>query len=322
MSAGSKIEWTDHSFNPWWGCIRVSAGCEHCYAETFARRLGHHVWGPEQTTARRFFGDAHWAEPRRWNAQAEREGVRRRVFCASMADVFEDRRDLDEPRLRVLALIEATPSLDWLLLTKRADHMARFFAAHTALVHQITTPEERNWPLPNLWLGVSVENQAAADARIPLLLQTPAAVRFLSCEPLLGPLDLSPWVQPERIVTDPSSPDYGRTYCGINWVICGGESGGPVERRLVYSGALQRIDGQWVCSAHTCGRLLRPEEIAAHRWHPTGVALKWLRSLRDQCQAAGVSFFLKQWGGPNPKSGGRLLDGREWSQFPGEGEIA
>ncbi|MFM7332780.1 MAG: DUF5131 family protein, partial [Brachymonas sp.] len=117
MAKDSRIEWTHHTFNPWWGCVKVSAACDHCYAETWAKRLGEQVWGP--SSERRFFSDTHWNEPLKWNREAGEEGVRRRVFCASMADVFENRPDLIAHRMRLLKLIEATPFLDWLLLTKR-----------------------------------------------------------------------------------------------------------------------------------------------------------------------------------------------------------
>src|SRR6266568_918004 len=115
MSANSSIEWTDHTFNPWWGCVKVSPGCEHCYAELLSNRYGHRVWGPAKTTARRMFGDAHWLEPLVWNDAAEREGKRKRVFCASMADVFEPHHGIVQARIRLFDLIAATPWLDWLL---------------------------------------------------------------------------------------------------------------------------------------------------------------------------------------------------------------
>lgn len=196
MAENSKIEWTDHTFNPWWGCVRVSPGCVHCYAETFDRRVhgvDKHHWGVK--AERRFFGDKHWNEPLKWNASAEKEGVRRRVFCASMADAFEDRVELVPQRARLLALIEATPALDWLLLTKRPENMVRLAAE--------MWPGE--WPR-NVWAGCTVEDQERAMERVPHLRAVPAAVRFLSCEPLL-----------ERV-----APDLD----GIDWVIIGGESGG------------------------------------------------------------------------------------------------
>ena len=191
MGADSKIEWTHHTFNPWWGCQRVSPGCENCYAEAFAKRTGHGVWGP--TADRRFFGDKHWAEPLKWNREAAAAGDRRRVFCASMADVFEDRRDLDDQRARLWKLISATPALDWLLLTKRPQNVDRLLPA----------------PRPgNVWLGVTAEDQKRADERIPELLRaTWAAVRFVSYEPAIEVVDFS-------------------AFRGVDWLIIGGESGG------------------------------------------------------------------------------------------------
>ena len=180
MGKDSRIEWTHHTFNPWWGCVKVSAACDHCYAETWAKRLGADVWGPK--TERRFFTDAHWKEPLRWNREASEAGERRRVFCASMADVFENRPDLIAPRARLLALIEQTPHLDWLLLTKR--------------IHLVQKLLPKGYELPsNVWLGTTVENQDSADKRIKYLLKfkTPS-VRFLSCEPLLGPVDIAQYL--------------------------------------------------------------------------------------------------------------------------------
>ena len=188
----SSIEGTDHTFNPWWGCTRVSAACKNCYADALAKRFGHAVWG--QAAPRRFLSDSNWAQPQRWNAEAAAAGVRARVFCASMSDVFEDRRDLDEPRARLWPLIEATPQLDWLLLTKRPQAIERL------------APWSAQWP-DNVWLGTTVEHQKAAKVRLPYLTAIPAIVRFISAEPLLGSLDLSPWIEQ------------------LDWVITGGESG-------------------------------------------------------------------------------------------------
>jgi protein gp37 len=167
--------------------------------------------------------------------------------------------------------------------------------------------------LPNVWLGVSVENQARADERIPLLLDTPAAVRFVSAEPLLGPLNL------HRYVWDEPSGLAGDWERGLDWCIVGGESGGPPERRLVErcetsSGMPYHqfnIEGE---PPERAGRIHKP--CSGTGWRPKPEALEWVRSIRDQCQAAGVPFFFKQWGGPTPKSGGRLLDGREWGEMP------
>lgn len=205
MGTTTAISWTDHTFNPWWGCERVSPGCQHCYAEAFAKRTGNAVWG--KTADRRHFGDKHWNEPLKWNRAAQAAGLPALVFCASMADVFEDRRDLDEDRARLFELIEATPWLRWQLLTKRPENVLRLVPRRWLDANPIATgcaPYVGKWPA-NCWIGCTVEDQQRADERVHKLLEVPAPVLFLSCEPLLGPilLDLSK----------------------IGWVIVGGESG-------------------------------------------------------------------------------------------------
>lgn len=199
MGKATDITWTDHTFNPWWGCIKVSPGCEHCYAETFSKRTGHDIWGPAKTTERRLFGDKHWAEPQKWNKEAAEAGVRRRVFCASMADVFEDHPMLVESRERLYALIAATPNLDWLLLTKRPENVARML--------EITPGDNSFWH--NVWLGTSAEDQQRFNERIPLIvkLRQHFPVLFVSVEPQLGPVSLWPYAPV------------------LDWIIVGGESG-------------------------------------------------------------------------------------------------
>jgi protein gp37 len=178
MGEQTAIAWTDHTFNPWWGCTRVSPGCEHCYAETFAKRVGQDVWG--KNADRRFFGDKHWAEPIKWNAKAAQSGRRERVFCASMADVFEDRPELAEHRARLFDLIMfETPWLDWQLLTKRPQNVLDMVPPRWLDAHAYYGTN--GWPA-NCWIGTTVEDQERADERIPWLLSIPAAVRFLSCE--------------------------------------------------------------------------------------------------------------------------------------------
>ena len=237
MGETTKIGWTDHTFNPWVGCTKVSAACDNCYAEKWAARAGRDVWGhgkPRQRTKT-------WGEPVKWDEAARLAGVRRRVFCASLADVF-DAEVPPEWRSDLFALIDKTPNLDWLLLTKRPKVMADFFCG-------------RQVPA-NVWAGTTVESQSMARARIGELRKVGARIRFLSVEPML-----------EEV-----SPDLD----GIHWVICGGESG-PGYRRI----------------------------------NPA-----WVRSLRDQCTAAGVTFFFKQWGGRTPEAGGKILDGRMHCEFP------
>src|SRR5262245_6040712 len=124
MGRNSSIEWTHHTFNPWWGCAKVSPGCNNCYAETWARRVGQDIWG--LTSERRFFTEKHWAEPLKWNTEARDQRARKRVFCASMADVFEGRAELNPWRKRLWDIIEQTPCLDWLLLTKRPQNIAEY----------------------------------------------------------------------------------------------------------------------------------------------------------------------------------------------------
>jgi protein gp37 len=192
LPTGSIIQ--GHTFNPWWGCLKVSEGCGGCYAKGIAVHYGYPVWGPGQTTPRRFFGERHWQEPLGWNRRAERQGHRHSVFCGSMCDVYEENAALDSERLKLWDLIEKTPWLNWLLLTKRPENILAF------------SPWSDRWP-DNVWVGTSVELQQRAEERIPRLLEVPAVVRFLSCEPLLGPLDLTPWL------------------AQLQWVISGGESG-------------------------------------------------------------------------------------------------
>jgi protein gp37 len=270
MAENTKIEWADHTFNPWTGCQKVSPGCDHCYAEGWSKRSGVVEWGPH--APRRRTSPANWAQPLKWNRQAKAEGRRARVFCASLADVFDNHPSITSGWHGDLwHLIAATPHLDWLLLTKRPQNIIKMM------------PESYGAPAwgygwPNVWLGTTVENQTEADRRIPVLLSIPAKVRFLSCEPLLGPLDLTRCGRNDLGLRGDAlrwpgfsgpSRSFGHR---IDWVICGGESG-PGARPM----------------------------------HPD-----WARSLRDQCQAAGVPFLFKQWGewAPaihDPEHGGHVL---------------
>lgn len=200
MGETTGISWTDATWNPWIGCTKVSPACDRCYAERDAKRYGLADWGDD--APRKRTGVAYWKNPEKWNRKAEKEGKRTKVFCASMADVFEDRRDLDGWRQELWQLIGLTPNLDWLLLTKRPENFQRMLP-----------PSWLKEPMGNVWLGVTAENQRRADERIPLLLQTPAVVHWVSAEPLLGPLNLS------------------RFKDGIDWIIVGGESG-PGYRKM------------------------------------------------------------------------------------------
>lgn len=260
MAENTAIEWADRTFNPWIGCTKVSPACDHCYAESWARRTGQpQLWQGERrrTTA------SNWQQPLKWNRKAEQTGRRDRVFCASLADVF-DNQVPPEWRADLWSLIGETPHLDWLLLTKRPQNArAMIQAARRDILGSPDIEDQHvDWPWPNVWLGTTVENQAEADRRIPHLLAVPARVHFLSCEPLLGPVDLTDITWPKDRPTFPETDDLSDARSAlhlvegsrIDWVITGGESG---------PGA-------------------RPS-------HPD-----WFRTLRDQCAATGVTFFHKQ----------------------------
>lgn len=193
MGEKTAIAWTDHTFNPVWGCQKVSPACENCYAEKWAARVGQsQLWGAGGE--RRTFGKKHWAEPWKWDKAAAEQGSTAMVFCGSMCDVFEDHPVTKHERAMLFGLIETTPNLIWQLLTKRPENILEALP---------TTWREK---LPeNVWVGTTIENQKYLEIRAPLLLSVPAVVRFFSCEPLLGPIDLRNY-RPE-------------------WVIAGGESG-------------------------------------------------------------------------------------------------
>jgi len=323
MAENSFIEWCEHTFNPWIGCSKVSAGCKNCYAETLMdKRYGRVKWGGNGVRVKTSV--ANWKKPLAWNKKAKDMKVRPRVFCASLADVFEDRPEVREWRQELFELIAVTPDLEWLLLTKRPENITKFWP----------TEIESNWKVKgnmlskdgvgkievnkediefsqtnyfaqvkNVRIGTSVENQEQADKRINQLLMASMSIgapNFLSMEPLIGPVNLrrvadgthgnpfdclrGHYVEWEEDCDPP--PNWPVT---INWVIVGGESG---------QGA----------------REMSPQ---------------WPASIRNQCQTAGVPFFFKQWGAFKPrqdfgvamdrvgkKAAGRLLQGREYNERP------
>jgi len=210
MGKDSKIAWTDHTFNPWHGCAKISPGCLNCYAEGVSKRWGKDLWGVGAD--RMSMSDNYWTQPKKWDNFCAKNGVRKKVFVGSMCDLMEDRRDLDDARARLFNLVTSTPNLDWLFLTKRPQNYKMLLPASWL--------GEHGGP-PNVWYGCTVECQDTAEFRINELAQIPADVRFLSCEPLLSPLNLG------LIGTAPK--DWGYGYCEvgslINWVIVGAESG-------------------------------------------------------------------------------------------------
>lgn len=323
MGANSKIEWTHHTFNPWRGCTKVSDGCKNCYAEKLSARnpalLG--MWGDKGT--RVVASESMWREPLKWDKAAKAAGERHRVFCASLADVFEDRPELMEPRARLYRTIEATPNLDWLLLTKRPENANRLMQRadiDSRVGESLRVGSHTVWP-SNVWLGTSVENQAAADERIPVLLTIPVAVRFLSCEPLLGLVNLfndgdpHPIQTPRGVVLPPGA---------LHWVICGGESG-PNARPMHPDWARSLRDqcvgagvafhfkqwGEWVHAVEF--------DDVFQGTHTKPLPNAGDNQLRVVNHAGGHGFhgdgaiYMRRVG---KKLAGRLLDGREWDELP------
>ncbi|MDF3059339.1 MAG: hypothetical protein K0R17_3554 [Rariglobus sp.] len=272
MGADTKIEWTatrlpdgtvlaGYTFNPWIGCAKVSPGCLHCYAETQDNHRGWTAEGWGKGKPRKHTSVAYWREPLKWNGEAEASGIRRKVFCASLADWLDAEVPI-EWLAELLDLIRQTPHLDWLLLSKRPENWS---VRMGEVKHYCTTRAHLmdlyrwvgEWmlgnPPLNVWIGTTAEDQARYDERIAHLCLIPALYRFLSMEPLLSAVDmqLHANLPGERMLR------WHRPVKGmLHWVIVGGESG-PGARPM----------------------------------HPD-----WARSLRDQCAKAGVPFFFKQWG--------------------------
>lgn len=301
MANMTAIEWTEVTWNPVTGCDRVSAGCDHCYALTLAKRLkamGNPRYqndGNPKTSGPGFGVTLHrdkLDEPHRWRTP-------RRIFVNSMSDLFH----ADVPDVfidDVFQTMALSPQHTFQILTKRPQRMYRY-------VSKVVDRLVPRGPLPNVWLGTSVENQEAAY-RIDWLVKTPAAVRFLSCEPLLGPLDLRHWLP---VPIAPNLAAWGRlcdeTGCP-NLARCerpGREFDTPIHECPLHA---ERLD--WIIAGGESGPRFRPLD------------LDWARELRDQCVAAGVPYFFKQVGGIRPKAGGRELDGRTWDQMPaGQGVL-
>lgn len=345
MADKTKIEWTEATWNPIRGCSVVSEGCRNCYAmQVAARFAGKDL--PYEGLAYRNSSGAHWTgqvkliekhleDPLRWQRP-------RRIFVNSMSDLFHATVS-DEWIDRIFAVMALSPQHTFQVLTKRPRRMLEYLttpgrhneielaadrvrpgAGHPSFGGKHLLPP---LPLPNVWLGVSCEDQRTADERIPLLLETPAAVRWISAEPLLGPINARAW------------------HCACGWkgsestllpsasssLVCPkcGASGGLLYANWLSSETYQRKGIDWVVAGGESGPGARPMKP------------EWARSLRDQCDRASVPFFFKQWGewAPNwlndPKTGekiphsewmdrvgkktaGRTLDGREWSEYPKE----
>ena len=284
----TEISWTDYSWNPVTGCTPVSAGCRNCYARKMSKRLRGRFGYPADDPFRVTFHPDKLEDPLRMRKP-------RMIFTCSMGDLFHE--DVpDEWIDQVFAVMALCPQHSFQVLTKRPERMARYFGEAASGQRKLADAAcygmslgffaaaavaggVKNWPLPNVWAGVSVEDQATADERIPHLLNTPAAVRFVSCEPLLGPVDID-------LAMYGPGPRAGMNCFGhtdgfgyealLHWIICGTESG---PRR-------------------------RPAKT------------EWIRNLRDQSITAGVPFFLKQREVDGRVVKMPMLDGEKWEQFP------
>ena len=356
MADHTRIEWTDATWNPITGCTLVSDGCRHCYAATLAAtRLKNH---PSRAGLARLnaAGEAKFTGEVRlnndWIDQPLRWRKSRRIFVCAHGDLFHEAVP-DEWIDRVFAVMALAPRHVIQVLTKRPERMREYFSALAAspsrrfdvllaarrvgaTLMELQTIEQllATLPLPNVWLGTSVEDQATADARIPHLLATPATVRFVSAEPLLGPVDIT-------------QPQFGEMHCAAR---CNGNCLARGDEECPDQYDMPKLD--WLIVGGESGRKARP-------MHPD-----WARSLRDQCQDAGIPFFFKQWGEWAPdypwpgsatettqrafwhdscglifdtpaqedglsffsdghvlrvgkRAAGRLLDGREWNEVPG-----
>lgn len=198
MAETTNISWCDGTANFWWGCQKISPGCRNCYADVLSRRYGKNIWGSPARSGREL-KKSIWTDIIKWDRESGEKQVRRRIFVQSMSDFLEDNPAVVEWRKRAIGVIESLQWTDILILTKRPENARVFLSDWYS-----------NWPA-HVWFGVSVENQEYADIRIPHLMGIPARVLFLSCEPLLAPIDLRRWLIPNET--------------SINWVIVGGESG-------------------------------------------------------------------------------------------------
>jgi len=351
MAEKTEIAWTDSTFNPWWGCSKVGPGCDHCYAEALDKRTGGDNWGAAKIP--RVMSADNWRKPKQWNKAAKGAAERPRVFCASLADWLDDEVPI-EWLANLLNLIRTTPNLDWLLLTKRIGNWRGRLQAAVQWMHDNKWDYDLaewivNWcagsPPANVWLGETVCNQDELDRDFHKLLAIPAGIRFLSIEPMLGNMDL-------RFPTKLWAP--GRCNHCCNGDRCDDPTHFSREKCPYCRGTGNQKIIDWVIVGGESGPGARP-------MHPD-----WVRSLRDQCAAAGTAFFFKQWGEwlpgelipgkttyarcdtgevmksngrstrdnfmthPDKNSGelialkigkknsGRLLDGIEWNQFPGD----
>jgi protein gp37 len=269
MGEKTGISWCDHTFNPWIGCQKVSTGCLHCYA---ARDNTRYQWVPEWGKDYRLTSEDNWKKPIQWAKQAVKDGVTRRVFCASLADVF-DANVPDQWQLDLWNLIDVTAKiggLEWLLLTKRPENILDFI------------PPFFNKPDYPIRIGITCENQEMADKRIPIMLNSWTGKNFISVEPMLSAISFEKTAYSVKQVGTRKIAGFtvSGLMCQIDWIIAGCESG---------------------TNARPCN-------------------IEWIRDLRDQCVESGTPFFLKQMSVDGKLVKEPFIDGRQWLEFPKDGE--
>ena len=336
MADKTEIAWCDSTFNPWIGCAKVGPGCDNCYAEADFDHRKHRVkWGAGQERSRT--SAANWKKPLQWNRADFREcgdcgwrgeidtlvddscpscgrhqrlePARRRVFCASLADVFDNEVPV-EWRRNLFELIKNTSNLDWLLLTKRIGNAARMIEEAISELDIGYDPDYAMWPWPNVWLGATVVNQEEADRDIPKLLATPAALRWVSAEPLLGPVAIREYLEWRNTVAGTNTVTNERS---LSWVIVGGESG--PNARPMHPGWARSLRDQCAAAGvpflfKQWGEYLPAEEGEPPRYFRDAfgrVPEIWPKDM------PGVHTLFRV----GKKRAGRMLDGLLHNDYPG-----
>lgn len=304
MARNSGIEWTDHTINFWWGCHKVSAGCANCYAETLSNRFGKSIWGPPKSTVRER-KKSPWGDILKLDREAGDMGIRYKVFVQSMSDFFEDHPMVTPWREEAMCILEDLKHIDVQLLTKRIE-----------LVPDMASSWMSDWP-PHIWMGTSVEDQDTAESRIIKLMEIPSRIRWISLEPMLGPVSLASlfvcdYKRGSRYLNALSGMYYTlvNPYLGI----CSFD-----EDEYYSRPEFLRRGIDWVVLGFESGK-------NARKGNPS-----WVRDVRMACSYYDVSFFFKQWGEYAPKrvggnrdfmihvgkkKAGNMLDGKEYKEFP------
>ncbi len=302
MGIETGISWTHHTFSPFWGCSKVSPACDDCYAETLSNRFGFKIWGAD--APRRFFGDKHWGQPLKWDRLAAVAGERRRVFCGSMCDWAEGRPDQKPHIDRLFKLIEATPNLDWLMLTKRPQ-----------LIDKLIPADWMDIPRHNVFWGTTAENQFWFDNRWSFLKKIPGVVHWISAEPMVGPIVL---------------PDDFLSLGSHAWMITGGEShSNRFKARPIHPRWIKNLRNQCVAAGvpyhfkqygefAPTGPIDAKQKLvcAADGWSGDMTAEAMVQHAREAHGGQMESPPLQAMYCVGRKVAGRELDGKIWHEFP------